>query len=329
MTGAGVRVAVVVPNWNGRRWLPGLLASLDAQTVAPAGVVIVDNGSSDGSLAWLAASRPDVHVLPLGRNTGFSVACNRGIAFASASLRADAVALVNTDVELAPDWLARCSARLSADPGVGAVATKMVLMEPPGVIDDAGDVLRRDGVAEQRGHGRPDGPRFDEPGEISSACAGAALYRTRALLGVGGFDERMFAYIEDVDLGLRLRLAGWRCVYEPAVALHARHGSDGAGARPIDALVVRHTLLLVAKAFPARWLPLVAYRQLSWLRAAAREGRLGPHLRAVASVVPLLPRALLRDRPALRRRAVVPIEQAVPARPWRGAAAGGHPESPE
>lgn len=326
-----MRVAVVVPNWNGRRWLPGLLASLDAQTRAPDAVVVVDNGSSDGSVAWLAAERPDVHVLPLGVNTGFSVACNRGIAVAASDVAADAVALVNTDVELAPDWVERVAARLCADAGLGAVATKMVLMSPAGVIDDAGDVLRRDGVAEQRGHGRPDGPRFDVAGEVFSACAGAAAYRVGAVLGVGGFDERMFAYIEDVDLGLRLRLAGWRCAYEPAVALHARHGSSegDAGERAIDGLVVRHTLLLVAKAFPVRWLPLVAYRQLAWFRAAARERRLRAHLRALASVVPLVPRALLRDRPALRRRAVVPIEDAVPARPWRGPAAGGHPRSPE
>lgn len=340
--GAGDRrVAVVVPNWNGARWLPGLLASLDAQTRPPDAVVVVDNGSSDGSVAWLRDRRPDVDVVPLGRNTGFSVAANQGIAVAAERHGAEAVALVNTDVELAPDWLARTAARLFADDGVGAVATKMVLMGRPaaasgraassGTIDDAGDVLRRDGVAEQRGHGRADGPRFDVAGEVFSACAGAAVYRVGAVLGVGGFDERMFAYLEDVDLGLRLRLAGWRCAYEPAVALHARHGSSEgeAGERAIDALVVRHTLLLVAKSFPLRWLPLVAYRQLAWARAAARERRLAAHLRALASVLPLLPRALLHDRPALRRTALVPIDQAIPPRPWRGPHAGGHPDAPE
>jgi GT2 family glycosyltransferase len=201
----------------------------------------------------------------------------------------------------------------------------MVLMDDPGVIDDAGDVLRRDGVAEQRGHGRPDGGRFDAPGEVWGACGGAAVYRRAAVLAAGGFDERLFAYLEDVDLALRLRLAGWRCAYEPAVARHARHGSGGAR---VDALVARNTLLLVAKAFPLRWLPLVAYRQAAWLWHAAREGRLREHAAGLAAAAPLLP-AMARERRALRRASAVPIEDAVPARPWRGPLAGGHPEAPE
>jgi GT2 family glycosyltransferase len=318
-----VRTAVVVPNWNGRRWLPGLLASLDAQTRAPDEVLVVDNGSEDGSVAWLR-ERGGVGVLELGRNTGFAFAANRGVE----AVGGEAVALVNTDVELAPDWLARAAGRLEGDAGLAAVATKMVLLDDPATVDDAGDVLRRDGVAEQRGHGRPDGPRFDTPGEVFAACAGAAVYRREAMLAAGGFDERLFAYLEDVDLGLRLRLAGWRCAYEPAVARHARHGSAAGAAPSIDALVARNTLLLVAKAFPARWLGLVAYRQVAWAWHAARERRLRRHLGGVGAALPRLP-AMLRERRELRRSAVVPIAQAVPARPWRGPAAGGHPESPQ
>lgn len=317
-----MRVAVVVPNWNGRRWLPGLLASLDAQTRPADEVLVVDNGSRDGSVAWLRSR--GVRVLALGRNTGFAAAANRGIG----NVDAEAVALVNTDVELAADWVARAVARLEGDPALASVATKMVLMDRPEIVDDAGDVLRRDGVAEQRGHGRPDGPRFSTPREVFSACAGAAVYRRSAVLAAGLFDERLFAYLEDVDLGLRLRLAGWRCAYEPCVARHARHGSAGAEAPPIDALVARNTLVLVAKAWPARWLPLVAYRQTAWAWHAARERRLGEHLGGVAAALPLLPGAL-RQRRRLRRSAVVPIELAVPARPWRGSRAGGHPEAAE
>ena len=319
-----MRVAVVVPNWNGRRWLPGLVASLRAQTRPADALLVVDNGSDDDSVAWLRGE--GVEVLELGRNTGFAAAVNRGIAAVSA----DAVALVNTDVELDPDWLARAVGRLEGEPRAASVATKMVLMGAPGTIDDAGDVLRRDGGAEQRGHGRPDGPRFGAPGPAWGACAGAAVYRRSAVLGVGGFDERLFAYLEDVDLALRLRLAGWACVYEPAVARHARHGSSSGaqGAPKVDALMARNTLLLVAKGFPLRWLPLVAYRQGSWLAAAARERRLGEHLGGLAAALPHLP-AVLRERRALRRAALVPIAEAVPARPWRGPRAGGHPRSPE
>jgi GT2 family glycosyltransferase len=222
---------------------------------------------------------------------------------------------VNTDVVLAPDWLERACAALTAD--AAAVATKLVELSDPTLLYDAGDVLRRDGACEQRGRFLPDDGRWDAPGEVFGACAGAALYRRDAVLAVGGFDERYFAYLEDVDLALRLRLAGWRCRYEPAVALHAGEGSSGQLPGGHHHYVVRNTLLLVAKAFPARWLPLVAYRQAGWAWHALRERRLGAHLRGLAAALPRLPSAL-RARRALRG-GQVPIEIAVPARPIRGA----------
>ena len=307
-------ISVVVPVWNGRRWLPGLLASLRAQTLAPDEIVAVDNGSQDGSAQWLAEHAPEVRVLRLGRNTGFAAASNRGVEAASG----DVVALVNTDVELDPAWLEHAVAALADD--CAAVATKMVDLADPGVLYDAGDVLRRDGVCEQRGRFRRDEGRWDEPGEVFAACAGAALYRRSAVLAVGGFDERLFAYLEDAELGLRLRLAGWRCAWEPrAVARHAGGGSSGQLERPVAAWAQRNTLLLVARHFPWRWLPLVAYRQLAWLVRSP-----GGWLRGTAAALPLLP-AMWRERRALRRDAVVAIEDAVPPRPIRGPAAGGHP----
>jgi hypothetical protein len=313
-------VSVVVPNWNGRHWLPGCLESLDAQTRAPAEVIVVDNGSSDGSLAWLADAHPGVRVQALGANTGFAHAANRGVEAA----RSELVALVNTDVVLAADWVARMTAALADHPGAAAAACKMLSLADPGEVYDAGDVLRRDGACEQRGRFARDDGRFDAPGEVFGACAGAAVYRRAAVLAVGGFDERYFAYLEDVDLALRLRLAGWGCRYEPAVALHAGEASSSQLRGGHAPLVTRNTLLLVAKAFPARWLPLVAYRQAGWAWHALLQGELGAHLRALASALPLLPGAL-RERRRLRAQARVPVAAAVPARPFRGPRAGGHP----
>ena len=304
--------AVVIPNWNGARWIDACLDSVLRQDRAPAEVVVVDNGSTDGS-DRSAEARDGVRVVRMGRNTGFSVAVNRGVEEVSA----DWVALVNTDVVLSEDWLGRACAVLEREPGVASVATKMVDLERPDTIYDAGDLVRRDGACEQRGRFMADDGRFDEPGEAFAACAGAAVYRRAALQAIGGFDERFFAYLEDVDVGLRLRLAGWRCAYEPAVAAHAGEGSSGELARAPGDWVARNTLLIVAKHFPASWLPRVAYRQAAWACHALRAGRLGAHLRALASAAPALP-ATLKERRRLRRSAVMPIGAVVPKGPLRG-----------
>lgn len=312
----------VVPCWNGARWLPACLGALRAQTRPFDRVVVVDNGSADGSAR--VAEELGAEVVRRPGNEGFAAAANRGIAAAEGAAW---VALVNTDVELAPDWHARVAAAGAAAPDVAAVACKMVSLRDPSMVDDAGDFLRRDGVCEQRGRGHRDDGRWDAPGEVFSACAGAALYRRAAVLEAGGFDERLFSYLEDVELGLRLRLAGWRAVYEPrAVARHAGGGSSGELARPVAGWVERNTLLLVARAFPARWLGPVLYRQAAWLAAAARGGTLRAHLGGACAALPLLP-AMLRERRALRARATVPIEAVVDDRPWRGPRAGGHPRA--
>jgi GT2 family glycosyltransferase len=314
--------SVVVPNWNGRVWLEDCLTALAGQTLSPLEVIVVDNGSSDGSLEYLRAEHAGVRILELRRNTGFAHAANRGFEVAGGEF----VALVNTDVVLVSDWLERTAGVLRRDPLVASVACKMLELSDPERVYDAGDVLRRDGACEQRGRfGRDDG-RWDEPGEVFGACAGAALYRRSAVMSVGGFDERYFAYLEDVDLALRLRLAGWRCRYEPVIALHAGEGSSHQLAGGHLYLVERNTLFLVAKAFRLRWLPLVAYRQAGWAWHAFREGRLRWHLRGLAAALPMLPDAL-RERHALLSAAKVPVEVVIPERPIRGPRAGGHPAS--
>ena len=328
MSGDRQRVSVVIPNWNGSGWLAGCLQSIAEQTLAPDEVIVVDNGSDDGSLEYLRDQHPRVRALAQRRNTGFAFAANRGIEAASGEL----VALINTDVVLSPDWLARMAAALRVRPAAASVACKMLSLSEPGVLYDAGDILRRDGACEQRGRFMPDGGAYDVPGDVFGACAGAALYRRDAVLGVGGFDERYFAYLEDVDLALRLRLAGWTCAYEPAVCWHAGEGSSAQLRGGHLPLVTRNTVLLVAKAFPVRWLGLVAYRQLGWAYHALLERRLGAHVRALAAAMPLLGHALA-ERRRLSSEAVVPISAAIPSRPIRGgrrrSASGGGNERRE
>jgi len=304
-----VDVAVVIPNYNGARWLPGVVESVAAQTVAPAEVLVVDDGSTDGSAE--VAEAAGARVLRLERNGGFARAANAGVAATSA----EAVALVNTDVVLDDVWLE--SVVFALGERDATVATKLVDLEDPAVLYSAGDVLRRDGVAEQRGRFERDTGAYDAPGDVFSACAGAALYRRAAFDAVGGFDERLGMYLEDVELGLRLRLAGWGCAWEPrAVARHAGGGSSGGP----GALIERNTLLLVARYFRLRWLPLVAYRQLAWAWHAARDGRLREHLSGARMALPLL-RRFVRER----KEWAMPVDEVIPARPIRGPRAGGHP----
>jgi GT2 family glycosyltransferase len=314
------RVSVVIPNWNGRRWLARCLAYVATQSRPPAEVIVVDNGSTDGSAWWIGREHPDVRVIELHRNTGFAYAANRGIEAAESEY----VALINTDVYLTYEWLDRMAGVLDDAPQAASVACKMLSLRDESIVYDAGDVLRRDGACEQRGRFGPDDGRWDDPGEVFGACAGAALYRRDAVLAASGFDERYFAYLEDVDLALRLQLAGWACRYEPAVALHAGEGSSGALPGGHWFFVARNTIVLVAKAFPIKWLPLVAYRQLGWLWHAHQERRLRGHLRGLRAAIPMLPGALAARR-TLQSRARVPIEVAVPPRPIRGPRAGGHP----
>ncbi|MGH2866691.1 MAG: glycosyltransferase family 2 protein [Solirubrobacteraceae bacterium] len=320
MTAGLPAVSVVIPNWNGRHWLPGCLESLRDQRLVPLEVVVVDNGSTDGSLEYLRGEHPGVRVLELGRNTGFAHAANRGLATA----RADLVALINTDIVLAEDWLERTALTLRAYPQAASVAVKMLSLADPARVYDAGDVLRRDGACEQRGRFMLDDGRWDAPGEVFGACAGAAVYRRAAVLELGGFDERYFAYLEDVDLALRLALAGWTCRYEPAVAWHAGASSAKQLTGGHQFLVTRNTLVLVAKTFPLRWLPYVVYRQLGWGWHALRERRLTAHVRGLVAAVPMLPAAFSARRMAPAHSPSA-IASAIPKRPFRGPRAGGHP----
>ncbi len=311
----------MVPNFNGERWLSGLLESIRVQTRPPVEVLVVDDGSTDRSLALLAGRFPDVRRVALGDNGGFARTANAGVR----ATTAEAVALVNTDVVLAPDWIERAHDALTEQPAAAAVATKLVDLTDPSLLYDAGDVLRRDGACEQRGRFERDRGRWDAPGAVFSACAGAALYRRGAVLDAGGFDERFGTYLEDVDLGLRLRLAGWTCAWEPrAVARHAGGGSSAGLRHGPGAWVQRNTLLLVARTFRKRWLPLVAYRQLGWAWRAARAGALREHVAGTRMALPLLP-VFVRERRALRAAAVVAIDDVIPSRPIRGRSAGGHP----
>jgi GT2 family glycosyltransferase len=177
--------------------------------------VLVDNGSTDGSLDQIA-DLPGITVCRLGENLGFAAGNNRAIA----DYDAEFVALLNPDAFPEPDWLEKLLAAARAQPDVAAFGCRQMAADEQGVVDGLGDVYHMSGLVWRRGHGRPQDSSDLIPAEIFSPCAGAALYRQRALTEVVGFDEDYFCYVEDVDLGFRLRLAGFRSMYVQDAVVH-------------------------------------------------------------------------------------------------------------
>jgi GT2 family glycosyltransferase len=290
MTGAA-RVAVVLVNWNGRHHLATCLPALADQSYREHEVIVVDNASGDGSVAWLAQAWPDVKVLAQSENAGFARGNNLGLAATDAPW----VALLNNDTIPAPDWLAALVA--AADAGgarLAAVASRMVFLDQPDVLNSTGICVDPTGMAWDRLGGAPFAAG-DRPAPVFGASAGAGLFRRAALADVADvgsdgrpevFDEAFFMYMEDVDLAWRLRLRGWSALYAPA-ALVRHHGSASAGeGSPFkNRLLARNKVWTVVKNYPfwplGAWWPLVVaydlgsapYRVLLQGQTAALQGR--------------------------------------------------------
>jgi GT2 family glycosyltransferase len=219
-------LAILVLNWNGRRWLDACLQALLAQAQPGVELWVVDNGSSDGSLEQARSAYPDLRVLAHGANLGFGAAYNRAVQ----QIEAPLVALVNNDVVVQPGWLAALRASAESDRSVAAVGSKLLFLDRPALVNHAGGTLTVLGSAFDVGLAAPDGPEFDRPGPCGCATGAAVLLRRDAFLAAGGFDEHYFAFFEDADLCWRLWLRGHEVRYEPlARALHAYGGSTGSG----------------------------------------------------------------------------------------------------
>jgi hypothetical protein len=296
-------VTVIVPNLNGRDMLELILRSLDSQTFHDFEIVVVDNGSDDDSLEYLRRERPDVGVVALDRNYGFSVAANRGIERA----RGELVALVNNDMELDARFLEELVAALDAHPSAASAAAKMLGFHDRTLIDGAGDVMSWSGAALRRGHGERDRDLYDAPISIFGACGGAVMYRRDALETVGLLDEDLFGYLEDVDWSFRAQLRGYSCRYVPgARAYHVGGVTYGRMGDFALFLIHRNQVTVVLKNFPLprllRHLPVLVLRQLLSLARAARQGQARTVLRAWASATRQLPRTVAKRRAIQRNR---------------------------
>ncbi len=313
-------ISVVVVSWNRRELLQACLESLARQNHRSFEIIVVDNGSNDGTAALvekLAESYPaPLRLIVNSANRGFCAANNQGFAASQSEL----VALLNNDAEADPGGSRSWKRVIRLYDDVGMAASKIVVWEDPGKIDKCGHLIYPDGQNRGRGSGQRDQGQFEHLEEVLWPDGCAAMYRRAMLEDVGGFDEEFFAYADDAELGLRGRIAGWRCFYAPkAVVRHHRGATLGIGSARRITLIERNRVLLVMKLFPWNllWANGAYYlaRIAAGLWAALRNrGELRHHpgatgkmaaaaalIRGGWSALPMIP-SMLRKRRAFRSK---------------------------
>jgi GT2 family glycosyltransferase len=310
------KVAVIIPSWNSATLLPRCLASLRNQEMGLE-TLVVDNGSGDGTIAYLEQEK--VPHLALPRNEGFARAMNLGAERASAP----AILALNADTVLEPGAVRGLLDALESDQSLGGAQPRILQLEDrfhpsPRQSEDKGgnDVagarlysvgqsLSRDGRALEEGAGEAQSPGYLQAREVFGVCGAACLLRRELFDELGGYDERYFAFYEDVDLNVRARIAGWRFGYVPeAVVWHLGNASWMAEAPQPSAwnarLVARNRISTQAKFMPAAALPRILAVEFGALLRAARQRRIRATLRGKLEGLRRLP-TMLRERSRLRR----------------------------
>lgn len=301
-------VSVVIPNWNGKKFLAGCLDSLARQTYPDVETIVVDNGSKDGSVEFLIEKYPWVKLVRFAFNTGFSVAVNRGIA----ESQGEFIALMNNDTVADEKWLVEMVNAMREHREIGSCGCKMLAYDNPKLLDGAGDGYRRGGLPGRIGHREIDNGQFDTPRYILGACGGAALYRRSLFDDIGLFDDDYFAYLEDVDFGLRAQSAGYKCLYVPAsIIYHLGCGTTGSGYHPLVVrLSAQNNWNTIVKNIPAgllaKFFPQIVYWQIYYLAVVVvRGGQFWPWLEGTLRALALLPR-MLGKRAEIKAKRRVP-----------------------
>ncbi len=301
------QVSIIIPNWNGKRFLPNCLKSLNEQSYPLKDIIVVDNGSTDGSVEFIEANYPQVKLIKFEINQGFSIAVNKGINSSSSEF----VALLNNDTIVHRDWLLHMVRAIKQHRDVGSVGCKMLSYEDNALLDGAGDGYRRGGLPGRIGHREKDSGQFDQERFILGACGGAALYRRSMLDDIGLLDEEYFAYLEDVDLALRAQSRGYKCLYVPAaIVYHLGCGTTGSGYSPmVVKLSAQNNWNTIIKNIPGttllKFLPQILYWQLYYFAVViVRGGQLLPWLKGTASAIFLLPSMLKKRQQIMKQRKV-------------------------
>lgn len=299
------RSCIVIPNWNGVDFLGECLDSLREQTV-PCVVAVVEQGSVDGSRELLLEKYPDVWALLFDDNQGFTGGVNRGIVPALEK-GFEFVVLFNNDAVADKHYLEKLEARADRDPKVGIIASK-ILHTDKKHLDSTGDFYTSWGYSYPRGRGDVDEGQFDSEDQqvLFGASGGASMYRTKMLKEIGVFDERFFAYFEDIDISFRAQLAGWRVAYEPDARVY--HRINATSSRMRNNFMRYHTLknfiYVYTKNMPGwlywKYLPKAV---AGWGMMAGNDVvklRFGTTLRATGTALKHLP-GILRERHGIQK----------------------------
>lgn len=228
-----VRFSVIIVNYNGGNYIAGALASLARQTVTDFEVFLVDNASTDGSMEKLGSALPaNLHLMPQEENIGFAAANN----LAADNAKGEWIVLLNPDAVAAPDWLEKLAEGAARHPDTVMYASAQINMADPSRMDGAGDAYLGFGIPWRGGFGRPIA-EMPKEGTCFAPCGAGAMYKRESFAAHGGFDEKLFCFCEDVDLGYRMRLAGEKCVFLPDAKI--THEGGGVAGR-VSAFALYH-----------------------------------------------------------------------------------------
>jgi N-acetylglucosaminyl-diphospho-decaprenol L-rhamnosyltransferase len=295
-----IDTSVIIVNWNGQPFLQACLDAVAAQRGVAFETVVVDNGSTDGSAAFVRERFPAVRLVELDTNRGFAGGNNAG----AREARGRYLVFLNNDTVVEAGWLAALRGAVDEASGFTLASSRVVYMHDPAVIDSAGDGVLRWGAAFKRFHGTR-APEAARPGEVFGVCGAACLVSTAVFDELGGFDETFFVSHEDVDLSYRARLLGYRCRYA-AAAVVRHHGSATLGRASAFAVFhgQRNLEWMYVKNSPLSILLRSMPGHLLYTAAAAayftRHGLLGPFVRAKLAAVAGLPQ-VLRQRAVVQR----------------------------
>jgi GT2 family glycosyltransferase len=235
---------VIIVNWNGKHFLGECLSSLEKQSYPNYDVTVIDNGSTDGSVDFIHHHFPEVQILSLNDNAGFSKANNIAI-LKALSDGVQHIALLNNDTRVDEKWLEHLVRIMESEQDIGICASKMLRMEAPHILDSAGHMFKWGRIFE-RGRGEADARRYDDRLDIVGACAGACLYRREMLEDIGLFDERYGSYYEDAELSWRAHNRGWRARFVPeSVVLHHRGGTTKSDPQIEREMKIRYAMNVV------------------------------------------------------------------------------------